>query len=326
MTKLFLGLFCTVLFFSNSMAQDTTVTYYDKDWKETTSEDYTYYGKLFQDSEVVWVKNDFYRNGQIQMIGHYKTEEAKESYGLLIYFHENGDTSSIKDFKSDTIPAFLTEFYENGQASVRTYILNKVQHGQTYYYHENGELSSEGMFEHGDRVGKWNYYDDEGQFLASETFVLEFNTTCGYKIDFPNDRWIYMSEDNHGDKVKNTSLDIFYRKGVYDKKGGELPFAMYTACLHKVPTDRVSHKTVGKIFLKNKGVKYKEVKEYKGITFDFSGSIYLYTDTDFDQKVTALLFMDQQGTNVMELIFHFDKKVSLEELEDIKEIVNSLRW
>ncbi|MFT5724046.1 MAG: antitoxin component YwqK of YwqJK toxin-antitoxin module [Bacteroidia bacterium] len=311
---------------SVAKAQDTTLTYFDNDWEETTSENYKYYGKLFQNSEGIWTKQDFYKNGQIQMIGHYKTKDAKESYGVLAYFNENGDTTSLKDFKSDTIPAYLIQFHDNGNAKVRTYILNEVQHGQTSYYYKNGNLSSTGMFEHGNRVGRWTYYKSDGSYNSAETFLLDFTSTCGYKLKFPNDRWIYMTEKDHGKILKNSSLDNFLRKGVRDNKGGELVFAMYTACLHKVEQPHITASMIGHQYLKNKGVKHKVVTSYKGLTFDFDGTIYEYKDFDFGKNVVGLLFVQKRNNNVMELIFHFDKKVDLETLKDIPDMVSSLDW
>jgi hypothetical protein len=202
-----------------------------------------------------------------------------------------------------------------------------VQHGMTYYFHDNGNRSSEGLFDEGWRIGEWKYYDKDGEYISSEFHHKDFETTCGYVLHFSNDRWIYTSGETRGKILKNTSLDNFFRRSVYDKKGNELFFQMYSGCLHDIDNADVTAEWVVERMLVNRGVKYKKVTAYNGMTFDFEGVIFQYPEkTKSGLNTINLMFAKRVEDNVMELNFQFEKNVDDADLEDIAKIVASLEW
>ncbi|MFY0644678.1 MAG: hypothetical protein JXR19_09465 [Bacteroidia bacterium] len=315
-----------ICFSVEMQAQDTSTFYYDKDWKECEEGDHKYYGLLFENEDHSWTKLDYYADGQEQMIGSFKTEAAETKEGLFIYFANNGDTTGIYGYVNNEREGVFVRFYDNGVAEVRTILKDGEQDGPTVYFHPNGNLSSEGMFKAGSKVGEWKYYDNYGDYISSEHHLQEYTTTCGYNIKLPNDRWIYIKNDDKGRIVRNTSLDQFYRRSVKDSKGNELYYNMYTACLHNVSSHRQTAAKVGDALLSNMGVKHKVVTSYGDIEFDFDGTIYSYSKKEDGRKLNCLLFVVKEGSNVMELIFEFQKGVESEQIAEIKSIVEAISW
>ena len=323
-TLISIGLFCATLSFTGLLsAQDTTITYFDADWEKCEKGSHTFFGKSFKTSESLWGKLDYYKNGQLQMSGCYKTEEMINRHGEFIFFNENGDTSKISDYVDGEEEGKFIEFYDNGKPSVRTQIINGKQEGKTFYYHKTGELSSEGMFKDGTRVGEWKYYDESGTYISSEHFIQNYLAPCGYKLSIPPG-WIHVSKDQYGKVGNGISLDRIFRKNIWTEKGKEQFFALDAIGFNRPD---LTANQVCLNMMKGQKVKYKKIKKYKGLDLDFTGEMYTFTEKQKNgQKLTALLFAQNNGDNIAQLKFLFDAKVDPEVLKEIATIVNSLSW
>ena len=43
--------------------------------------------------------------------------------------------------------------------------------GLVEYFHDNGQLRSRGYYERSVKVGEWKYFDEDGNFIHSNTFL-----------------------------------------------------------------------------------------------------------------------------------------------------------
>jgi hypothetical protein len=52
-------------------SQDSISTYYNINWKKCDKTEAAYFRVIKHPSNKIWVANDYYISGEIQMIGHY---------------------------------------------------------------------------------------------------------------------------------------------------------------------------------------------------------------------------------------------------------------
>lgn len=83
----------SLLVTSTIYGQDTTITWMDGLWEETTEEKAEFYRKEWKENDLCMV-HDFYLSGQIQMLGSYLTAEKKMKEGKFIYFSPEGAKTS----------------------------------------------------------------------------------------------------------------------------------------------------------------------------------------------------------------------------------------
>ncbi len=303
-----------------SYAQDTIYTYSDSEWNECAKEDYFYYGKTFKTDNNLWGQLDYFKNGQLQMIGAHETAEQKVKQGLFIYFDENGDTTGIYNYVDNVKEGKYVTFFDNGNRDIETTLADGLQEGLTNYYHENGKLSSTGDFSKGSRIGEWKYYDKSGEYISNEHFIQEYTAPCGYQLKLPA-RWIHSSKDEYGKTVQGISIDRIFRKGVRDNDSNEQFYALDAICFDE---RNLTPESVCKNMAKMEGAKMKKVKSYKKLKFQVD-EFYAYTKKgDNGETLQVLLFAEAKGKDIAQLKFTFDRAVDPEALSEMVEIVNSL--
>jgi len=148
----------------SSFAQDTITIYYNQNWKEIKSIDKASYYRKFFGSNDNYTANDYYMNGNLQMVGHYKTKKGDFREGYFKYFFENGKIKSEGN-----------------------YVKNK-ESGKWKIYLENGELDCEGEFLNGKKNGEWIWFLENGKICAKENYKK-------------NKRIDYVFLDENGNKV-----------------------------------------------------------------------------------------------------------------------------
>lgn len=157
-----------ILFHLSITAQtEPSITYFDKDWNETQSEDeYMYYRTISKDNNL-WYVYDYYLSGQQQMIGSYSDSALNIKDGLFIYFKENGDTSTFGTYYQNEKHGHWVNKYDEGEdwTNLRTssgnYINGKrdgtwsfqwhrVYRGTKYY--KNGDIVEETYWKNGTKM------------------------------------------------------------------------------------------------------------------------------------------------------------------------------
>jgi len=114
---------------------------------------------------------------------YYERGKAQPYTGVLYAKFPNGYYQSWQDFENGIGQGTWINYYENGHLKeVGTYDQNKVE-GPIKKYHPNGQLAASGTYrEWRVRVGKWNYFDINGQFLKTENYGQkgDFREVEGY--------------------------------------------------------------------------------------------------------------------------------------------------
>ena len=172
-------LFITMLFVQSIIAQDTITTFYDFNWKEIKNiESAAYYRKFFKSDEI-YVANDYYKNGNIQMIGTYSNKKGTLREGFFKYFHENGNIKSEGNY------------------------LKNQQTGNWKIYSDDGKLDSEGEYIKGKKNGIWIWYTENGNICSKEVYKKDERTSYTFFDEKGNDVNIsdaeFLAKFNDGD-------------------------------------------------------------------------------------------------------------------------------
>jgi antitoxin component YwqK of YwqJK toxin-antitoxin module len=306
----------------DALSQDTTVIYFDQDWEQCEKGEHEFYGKSFKLNDTLWGHLDFYKGGQLQMIGSYLTDSQSVKHGRFTYLEKNGDTSGIYDYERGEREGLFIPFYDNGTREVVTTLINGNQEGPTVYYHSNGELSSHGVFKDDVRVGEWKYYDKRGKYIASEHFIQSYEAPCGYSLTFPA-KWIHVSVETYGQTKEGISLDRIYRRSVRSDKGKEQFFALDAICLDR---EFLSEDDVCKNMMKLDKARGKKIKSISGLSTN-KGTLYRYSMRgDRGQKLQVLLYAEKVGDEIAQLKFSYEKDIDQEVIQEIVSIITSLEW
>lgn len=110
-----------------------------------------------------------------RIIDYYDTDmkHIKRSYtlrngmkdGMFTEYFINGQISSIKEYKGNTLTGKMIHYYENGRLKTSVdYNLKGEQHGKQVIYYPNGNIFKIIQYSNGLPHGKWfSYYDDTNE-------------------------------------------------------------------------------------------------------------------------------------------------------------------
>jgi len=137
-----------VLFFSHTLySQDTTHIFYNNEWKETKRKSkIEFHRKLYKSNEL-WVAEDYYLNGNLQMIGSFEDKECDQRHGEFKYYYKNGLLDHKGEYKNNKKEGEWNWLFENGKiAAYERYSNNEKIEMQ--YWDENGIEVSDTEAEH----------------------------------------------------------------------------------------------------------------------------------------------------------------------------------
>jgi len=97
---------------------------------------------------------------------YYEKGSSEPFTGILYGKYDNGNLLTRQHFVNGIGEGKWYNYYENGNLrEAGTYIQDRVE-GPMKKYDENGQVRAEGMYKDWRiRVGKWKYYDANGQLL-----------------------------------------------------------------------------------------------------------------------------------------------------------------
>ena len=155
----------------NAYAQDTVREFFDKDWKEVPDETKaSFFRKAFVANNKVWVVNDYYISGKIQMTGSFKSKKLDIKQGLFTYYYENGQKKSEGKYINNKSEDEWNLWYENGQLKSRGRFLNDKFDGEWIYWFENGQKKSQGKMVSDKRDGEWDFWNEKGNLEGKEFY------------------------------------------------------------------------------------------------------------------------------------------------------------
>jgi TonB family protein len=152
-------------------AQDTTTTYYDKEWNECSKQRAVYFGKRYLDANEVPHADDYYISGKIQMTGTYLKKNYKKKNGLFTWYYESGQIEYSGNYIKGNKVGKWTWWRDSGQVEkILIYNEKGLLHGPASYWFANGELDSEGSYVNGLYDGIWKFYHENGQESSREVY------------------------------------------------------------------------------------------------------------------------------------------------------------
>ena len=93
-------------------------------------------------------------------------EEGKVEKNAVFYYDNEGNTIHIKaQFEESKLVNSYKEFYRNGQLKAQIAYREGEANGKALYYYPNGKIKMTGRFRNGDRKGKWEVYDPQGNSI-----------------------------------------------------------------------------------------------------------------------------------------------------------------
>lgn len=132
-----------------SFAQNSPV-YYDKNWKETTKENSSFYRPLplKEVGELVLIR-DFFNDGTLQFEGYVLKEDENAYVGEIQWYDKNGLDDSYSQYYNDTKNPLLTYYHQNGKIRKTVEYKKGVKNGETIIYAEGGTVLMKGIYAEG---------------------------------------------------------------------------------------------------------------------------------------------------------------------------------
>lgn len=152
------------------LCQNSDPVYYNKDWKVTTKDKASFYRlmPLKQIGELVLLQ-DFYSNGTPQFEGYVLKSNEDAYVGDVIWYDEEGNNSSFRQYRNDTKSFTLLYYHPNGKIRKRVQYKNGVKDGETEIFDENGKLLMKGRYTEGKPAsGDFETIEDNYEYNPSD--------------------------------------------------------------------------------------------------------------------------------------------------------------
>jgi TonB family protein len=206
MKKNLILLFLVLSLFANAQRQ---TTYYDYAWK-ACSVGKASFVSIVEKKDSGYFRNDFYIfNSTLQMQGLYMDSACKVKNGNFIYFHPNGNISSIGKFVNDEREGTWLLFYNNGMMQDSTNYENGTEVGISYGWHENGNISDSANYEIDSHKSSEVYWFDDGVLSAAGKKIL------GKKVG----KWQYFHKNGNPASTEIYSQNVLIDKAYFDEEG-----------------------------------------------------------------------------------------------------------
>lgn len=131
---------CLLLFRVEAICQtDTLITFHDADWnKVADSSKADYIRKAYIHDIGFWKITDYYKSGEVYMMGTFLDKDVQEPIGLLENFYLNGKLKTQRTYSAGRMIGEYLEYYENGQLDTYKLLDNSGQVEEERYYKEDG--------------------------------------------------------------------------------------------------------------------------------------------------------------------------------------------
>jgi len=176
--------FCSIF----TYGQDTITTYFNGDWGICSKKYASYYRKSYPDSSGMWIVKDYYKGGQLQMLGKYSDKRLRKQQGPAVFYHFNGKVSMLGQYLNNKRVGLWKKYYLDGSIasmgkmadddndSIWTYynldgtvfntmnFINGLPDGESRWYYKSGKLSELAVYKKGLVANKISY-DENGTVM-----------------------------------------------------------------------------------------------------------------------------------------------------------------
>jgi hypothetical protein len=214
MKFVFVPLMLFLHFISFSQKMDK---YFDYNWKECLPVHARFYARI-EKTDSGWHRQDFFiRENRLQMDGFYADSSCTIKIGKFFHFHANGVPESFGNYANGKKNGLWLGYHPNKMMEDSIFFADGEPKGvyASWYddgmpkdsmawdndgnitlvgWYQNGNVSVAGKYAAGKRkIGKWQYFHDNGQLSSLETFINDrlvdkkyFNEDGSAKLDTTN--------------------------------------------------------------------------------------------------------------------------------------------
>ena len=144
-------IFLTSFFlFQMVFSQNSESIYYNKEWKETTKANASFYREmpLKKLGELVLIR-DFYINGTPQFEGYAAQNDERAYVGDIVWYEEDGNDSTFRQYVNKSKNPMLTYYHANGKIRKTVQYKNGLKEGETTIYGLDGTVLMKGIYSKG---------------------------------------------------------------------------------------------------------------------------------------------------------------------------------
>lgn len=105
------------------------------------------------------IKRHYYPNGQIMLKVRYCGEKR---HGEEVGYHPNGVEMCKFNWENDEPVGEFRFYHDNGKIDISGTLVDGLLDGMAKMYYRDGTPRAEGVFNHGLKIGKWYYWDEDG--------------------------------------------------------------------------------------------------------------------------------------------------------------------
>ena len=145
MKKIFI--LTSILFFHSFFFFFLEHIYYDNDFKVTTKDKALYYrvAPIKELGEMILIQ-DFYINGTPQFEGHAFKNDENKYVGDIVWYDENGNDTTFRQYPNNTNQSTLIYYYPNGKIRKIIQYKKGLKDTETVH-HQDGTILMKGIFE-----------------------------------------------------------------------------------------------------------------------------------------------------------------------------------
>ncbi|MEI6347774.1 MAG: TonB family protein [Bacteroidota bacterium] len=123
-------------------------TYFNKDWKKTSSENADYY-RIRKKNGTIYNINYYFKSGGIVDQGEYSSLSPEIKHGHFVVFYDNGIKKSEYNCVNDTIQGESFDYYPSGKLKSKINYLNNNKNGVSFEYLDNDSLLRKKVYKDG---------------------------------------------------------------------------------------------------------------------------------------------------------------------------------
>lgn len=168
MKNVYLSFFTTLLFYT-SIAQDTSLCYFDDELALTPKGNAKYAGKIIKSGDT-WEAFAFYADQTMLMHGFFKDKRLETKQGSYTLYFPGGKKHVSTSFTNNAIDGAFTSWHENGQISDSGLMNQNIKTGFWRTYYSTGNIESEGRYERGASDSVWHWFHTNGKPATIELY------------------------------------------------------------------------------------------------------------------------------------------------------------
>lgn len=235
------------------LAQSTDTIYFNKKWEAIPKKKkYEYFRIMKKVNDSLYTVMDYFKEGQLQMTGAFKSAKQDEEIGEFIWYSKEGEKINLIRFQYDQINDTIARYILNKYNELK--LLNSIK----IDYHEDYKLGhiTSGVTVNGKRYGIWKYLNKKNELV--------------YTFEYYNDEKNvnYVNYFNSDYAVDESAYSKIWLTGYY-KNGKEDSVWTY-----HFPDQSIEKKD-----------RYKDGKKIENVSFIGLGDWYLFKSNECGFKI-----------------------------------------